>query len=200
MTRFLMGLGLALMALVVGRDPAAAQSYQIKAGDVLQVEVVEDPSLNRNLLVLPDGRVSMPLAGSVKAAGQTLEQVQSALTSKLAPNFAAPPNVFVTISQLSAPRGSGAPSTIDVYVLGEANKPGKLSVDRGTTVLQLFSQMGGFTPFAATKRIQLRRTSSGTEKIYPLNYQAILGGSSKNGLVGMQDGDVLVIPQRGLFE
>ena len=51
--------------------PALAQdgSYLIRPGDVLQVEVLEDPGLNRSVLVSPDGRITMPLAGAIRASG-----------------------------------------------------------------------------------------------------------------------------------
>ena len=81
--------------------PAAAQEYKIRAGDTLQVEVLEDPSLNRTLLVLPDGTISFPLAGSVAASGRTVSQVQSALTSGLSGNFAAAPTVTVSVASLA---------------------------------------------------------------------------------------------------
>lgn len=200
MLRVLMGLALTIATLLGA--PAQAQNYRIQRGDVLKVEVVEDPGLNRDLLVLPDGRVSLPLAGSVQAAGQTLEQVQRTLATQLGPNFNAPPTVFVSIAGLApkAPTGPIEPATIDIYVLGEVSKPGKLTIEPGTTLLQAFSQMGGVTPFAATKRIQLRRSDSGSEKIYPMNYEAILAGTSRNGLTALRDGDVIVVPQRRLFE
>lgn len=205
MLRALMALCLTVWAFAIPATEAEAQSYRIKPGDVLQIEVLEDSGLNRNVLVLPDGRISLPLAGTVQAGGQTIEQVESTLASALMPNFASRPNVFVSIASLAErqPRtgGPAVPQTIDVYVLGEANRPGKLSVDPGTTVLQLFSEMGGFSNFAATKRIQLRRTEkSGAEKIYRLNYDAIQDGRSKNGLATLSDGDVIIVPQRGLFE
>ena len=191
-------LSLALVA------PAAAQDgYRICSGDTLHVEVLEDPSLNRDVLVSPDGRVSLPLAGSVKASGQTIEGVQSALAAKLAPNFAAAPNVYVSVAQLAervARTGPAAPVLIDIYVLGEVAAPGRLQVPRGTTVLQLFAETKGFTQFAATKRIQLRRTTNGVEKVYPLNYVAIEKGSSRNGTTVLINGDVIVVPQRRLFE
>ena len=94
------------------------------------------------------------------------------------------------------------PVTIDVYVVGEATNPGMIAIAPRTTLLQFFAQMGGFTKFAATKRIQLRRTDrkTGVEKIYGFNYDAIEGGKSANGNTQLMNGDVILIPQRKLFE
>ena len=66
----------------------------------------------------------------------------------------------------------------------------------GTTVLQAFAEMGGFSKFAATKRIQLRRGAT----TYKLNYDMIEAGTSTDGGTTLKDGDVIVVPQRKLFE
>lgn len=197
-----------LVTLLAFAGPGMAQeAYRIRPGDVLRIEVLEDATLNRSVLVSPDGRISLPLAGSVQAAGNPIEAVQQALTAQLAPNFAAPPSVFVSVERLAerVPAGPAAPPapepTIAIYVLGEVGSPGKLELAPGTTVLQLFAQMGGFGRFAATTRIQLRRVdSAGVEQIYALNYDAIEAGTNPNGRTTLAEGDVIVVPQRRLFE
>lgn len=199
-------MALALTGLWAAGPAAAQEGYSISPGDVLRVEVLEDETLNREVLVLPDGSVSLPLAGRIRAGGRNTTQVESLLSAALAPNFANPPTVFVGVSRLAerAPVATGpaVPDTVDIYVLGEANKAGRLSVLEGSTLLQVFAEMGGFTNFAATKRVQLRRTdpATGTEKIYQLNYDAIQSGQSPNGRTTVREGDVIVVPQRRLFE
>lgn len=200
MTRILMLLG-SLLTLMFVTTTAMAQEYRVKSGDILRIEVIEDASLNRTVLVSPDGRISLPGAGAVRAAGLTIEQIQAALTAQLAAGFAVTPNVFVGIDQL-APVLPPRPSqpvpdpVIAIFVMGEAKNVGKIELTPGTTMLQAFAQFGGFTNFAATKRIQLRRGSD----IYTISYDAILEGTSPNGSVTLLEGDVIVVPQRTLFE
>lgn len=198
-----------LLGVLVGPTIAQEGGYLIRAGDVLRIEILEDPGLNRSVLVSPDGRITMPLAGGLRASGKTVEAVQSELAARLAPNFATTPNVYVSIERIAERVASGggggapkAPATIDIYVLGEGAKSGKFSVAPGTTVLQLFAEMGGFSKFAATKRIQLRRTDpkTGEETAYAINYDAIEQGTSKMGATVLMKGDVIVVPQRKLFE
>ena len=100
------------------------------------------------------------------------------------------------------PGTAGTAATTDIYVLGEANKLGKLALAPRTTLLQAFAEMGGFTKFAATKRIQLRRTDpkTGAPVIYNVNYDAIEAGQGSQGSITLRDGDVIVVPQRRLFE
>ena len=194
-----------MMALFAGLlstgSAALAQSYNIRPGDVLRIEVLEDPSLNRSVLVPPDGQIVVPLAGSVRADGRGVEEVQSDLTARLAPNFAASPNVFVSIERIGDPQDAAPAKTVTVFVLGESARSGRLAVPPETTLLQFFADVGGFSRFAATKRIQLRRTdASGVEQVFLINYEAILKGTSKNGATVLQDGDIIVVPQRRLFE
>lgn len=203
----LFSLAFVAISLIWTTIAAAQEAYRIRAGDVLRIEVIEDATLNRSVLVSPDGRISVPLAGSINAAGRPVEAVQADLASALAPNFATTPSVFVAVERLREPdpiRPASAPApepTIDVYVLGEVGNQGRLEVSEDTTVLQLFAQMGGFSNFAALNRIQLRRTdATGAETVYVLDYEAIEAGLSPNGTRLVQEGDVIVVPQRRLFE
>lgn len=200
MIRIILGV---LLAATLSTGAFAQSSYQIRSGDSLQVEVLEDPALNRSVLVLPDGSISFPLVGTIPAAGRTIDAVKADLAAALAGNFAAPPNVFVGIGTLAAPRAAraaGPARTISVYAMGEVTTPGKADVAPGTTVLQLLAQAGGFTRFAAQKRVQLRRTTKGgAEQIYLFNYDGT-GASGIAGSTRLQAGDVIVVPQRKLFE
>lgn len=179
--------------------PVLAQDgYRIRPGDTLRIEVLEDPGLNRSVLVSPDGRIALPLAGGVGAAGRTLEQVQADLAARLAGNFATTPNVFVSLERVSeraAGTGSGG-RAIDIFVTGEAAKPGLIQARAGTTLLQAVALMGGFNRFAATKRIQVRRG----DQVWTVNYDDIVNGSSNAGNMVLRSGDVILVPQRRLFE
>ena len=191
-----------LMLLTLGLGSAAlAEGYQLRPGDVLKIEVLEDPTLNRSVLVAPDGRIAMPMAGTLKASGLSVDSVAANIATAITPNFAGKPSVFVSLERLAERTGGGGgvaaqAATIDVYVMGEAAKSGKHAMSPGSTVLQLFAEMGGFGKFAATKRIQLRRGAD----TFKLNYEQIEAGTSNAGDTTLKDGDVIVIPQRKLFE
>ncbi|MEO8242357.1 MAG: polysaccharide biosynthesis/export family protein [bacterium] len=200
---------LAVVAFVLLAPLATADTgYKIKPGDTLQLEVLEDSSLNRSLLVLPDGSITVPQGGTVRAGGKSVAEVQAEVIAALEPNFAKPPTVYLAVGQL-APRqpssgGTAAPGglvrPIAVYVLGEVAKPGRVDVETGTTMLQFLAQAGGFSKFAATKRIQLRRTDDyGQDHVYGFNYDAIMAGGQAP-VIYLKKGDVIIVPQRKLFE
>ncbi|WP_454271670.1 polysaccharide biosynthesis/export family protein [Roseovarius sp. MBR-51] len=183
----------------------AQDFYRIKPGDTLQVEVLEDPSLNRNVLVLPDGSISFPMAGTVRAGGRSVDVVASTLSKEMTGNFAVEPTVLVSVAALAprdAPRAAAGPELMNIYIVGEANTPGRKEVLPGTTLLQFLAEAGGLSRFAAEKRIQLRRVdpTSNQETVYRFNYRTMGGSDSISGTTVLAPGDVIVVPERRLFE
>lgn len=193
-----------LWAFVLAATSVAAQSsYRVKSGDTITVEVLEDASLNRSVLVLPDGSINFPFVGSITASGRTVPEIQQAIISGISGNFAAEPTVFVSVSAVQPVAPSGSSNVgIAIYFLGEVNEPGLRPMARGTTFLQAVAQTGGFTRFAATKRVQLRRFDSktGQQKIFTMNFKALADGGNLTNDITLQDGDVILVPERRLFE
>src|SRR5690625_7381713 len=85
------------IAVLGSTGESAAEVYAVQPGDIVEVTVIEDSSLNRRVLVGPDGRISVPLAGSIEAAGRTLPQIERALQSALGGKFVRPPTVSVAV-------------------------------------------------------------------------------------------------------
>ena len=200
LTAILFTIGLVTTGLA---GAAAAQSdYRIQPGDRLQVEVLEDPELDRTVLVLPDGSISFPLAGSIRVGGRSVDTVARSLAAELASDFAVEPTVLVSVAAL-APEGQDPEAELmDVYIIGEANAPGRRQVETGTTLLQFLAEAGGLSRFAAEKRLQLRRVDpdSGQERVYRFNYRTMGGPDSISGTTVLAPGDVVVVPERRLFE
>jgi polysaccharide export outer membrane protein len=197
----------AVLTLLLSVTLAAAQNgYRVQAGDVLAVEVLEDPSLNREVLVLPDGSISFPFAGSLQAGGNTVGQIANAISRGISGNFASEPNVFVTVRALRertpATGGVAAPATITVYFMGEVEVPGARELPVGVTFLQALSESGGLTNFAAERRIQIRRTDPHTlqQSVSTIDYRALSAGGRLLQDIRLADGDVILVPERRLFE
>ena len=188
----------ALMTLLMAPF-AQAQSagYRIQPGDQLAISVLEDDSLNRQTLVLPDGSISVPLAGTIQAAGRSVQSVESSIADKLASNFAVRPSVFVSVVSVSE-----TGQTFPIYVLGQVGDPGQREVEQGTTLLQAIALAGGLDRFAATKRIQLRRSdpATGQERLFIFNFKAVEAGGAIQSMITLREGDVIIVPERHLFE
>ena len=190
---------LAALAALLAAPLAWAQAlgYRIQPGDVLAISVLEDETLNRQSLVLPDGSISVPLAGTVPAAGRSVQSLESTIADRLAANFAVRPSVFVSVVSVSE-----LEETFPIFVLGQVGAPGQVEVEPGTTLLQAIALGGGLDRFAATRRIQLRRTdpATGQERLYIFNYRAVERGGTITSMITLREGDVVIVPERRLFE
>jgi polysaccharide export outer membrane protein len=180
---------------------STASAYTIAPGDRLDISVLEDPTLNRQVLVRPDGKISMPLAGTIDVSGHTPEEVQSIVRARLSKHFVAPPNVTVALSGVGAEAALGEQGLPAFYVMGEVNKPGRYAfdVEKPVSVLQALSIAGGLGVFAARSRIQVRHSAEGAGSMQLFDYDAIESGDAASAPIMIQDGDVIVVPERGLF-
>jgi polysaccharide export outer membrane protein len=107
------------------------------------------------------------------------------------------PSVFVSVVSVDE-EGLLFP----IFVLGEVLEPGQKEIEVGTTLLQAMALAGGPDRFAATKRIQLRRSdpATGQEKLYLFNYNAVERGGAIQSMITLREGDVIIVPERRLFE
>ncbi|MEO9651788.1 MAG: polysaccharide biosynthesis/export family protein [Roseobacter sp.] len=178
----------------------AQGNYRVQAGDLLTIEILEDPSLNRSTAVLPDGNFSFPFAGTLRAGGQTVPQIETSIRDAIASNFANTPTVFVSVQPLQREEEEG--DLIKIFLLGEIPAPGLVELDAGSTILQAIAVAGGPSRFAATKRLQLRRTDkrTGQQSVTTINYKALSKGAALSRDIVLKDGDVILVPERRLFE
>ena len=212
--RILLWVAVGLIAVTgLIRSEAVAQSavYALKPGDVVEITVLDDASLNRRALVRPDGMISMPLAGEVRAAGRTLIALQDDVATRLAASFVNPPNVTASLVAVAPARAPAAPkppkveeppAPFSVYVLGEVRSPGRyeFNAEKPITVLQVLALAGGPATFAARTRIQIRRVEETGETTTLFDYDALETTAAAAPLQPLGDGDVIVVPERSLFD
>lgn len=188
----------------------ADENFALRPGDQIAVSVLEDANLNRTLLVRPDGKVSMPIAGTIQAGGRTPEEVEAIILRRLSSDFITPPTVDVSLSGLGPFNSRIVQELLEeeeglgrVFVVGEVNSPGgfEFETEEGLNILQALALAGGPSVFAATERIQLRRSGEDGEiGLYLFDYEAVLDGRPLTEVVPLLDGDTIVVPERGLFE
>ena len=186
------GVLLALLTVV----SAQAASYRLRVGDALSISVWQDPKLDRQVVVGPDGTIAFPLAGHIVAAGQTLQAVEAALSNKLKGNYNTALDVTVALTATVDKKAVDA----TIYVTGEVNKPGAFPLgNQPVNALQAIALSGGFSPFAATSRIVINRQSHGQELQFIFNYRDFESGRDLSGNIDLRAGDVVVVPEKGLF-
>lgn len=190
MTRLtLVALALLLCTPAVAREAP----YALQAGDKIEISVWQDPSLNRAVIIAPDGMISFPFVGHIRAAGMAVQTLEKELAKRLSKNYQTPPQVTVTLSEVTATGAS------QVFVTGEVNKPGTYPITRGMSVMQAIALSGGFGKFAAKSRIQIHRQVAGREQVLLFDYSDFESGRDLQGNIPLQPGDVIVVPERGLF-
>ena len=190
---------LILAALISMTITAAADGYRLRPGDRLEVTVWQEPKLNRIITVAPDGGISFPLVGHLRAGGRTVESVEAALKEKLAKQYTSDIDVNVAIAEVKErpvkPKAPVEKILPGVFVTGEVAKPGRYEYRGSVNVLQAIALAGGLGPFAAPKRIKIRRGSG----VYAFDYDAAVSGEDAR-ILQLRSGDVVVVPERGLFE
>jgi polysaccharide biosynthesis/export protein len=171
------------------QTPAAAASQEkdfiIGLEDVLSINVWKDPELSsKEIVVRPDGKISLPLAGDVQADGMTVKQLQDEIADKLK-DYITTPIVTVTVVRILSQ---------SVSVVGQVLKPGVISLGAPMTVMELLARAGGLTLDAKPKKIKILRKEQGKTITLPFNYNDIINGTNLNQNILLKNGDVVVVP------
>ena len=167
-------------ASTIGSD----QIYRLRQGDELTIDVVQQMDLgaNKTFTIRPDGYVSFPMVGNIKADGMTVEEFTQSLTNSLS-TYIINPDVSVNVAKLGGVR---------VYVFGEINKPGAYTLTKSSTVIDAIGAAGSFNWDTAKKKIFLIHQNDPTKPI-EINLNNILktGDMSQNYV--MREGDILYL-------
>ena len=186
-----------LMLMIAAGLVTTAAAQTLKAGDTISISVYQDPKLDRQLVVSPSGSISFPFAGRIQAQGMTPEALEKTLKSKLKDKYTLSPDVTVALVAPAKPDEETRPR---FFVTGQVSKPGPYLLTEGTNVVQAIAMSGGLAPFAAKGRIQIRRKVAGVELTFTFDYGAFEGGGDTSGNIDLQPGDVVIVPEKGLFE
>ena len=158
--------------------------YVIGPDDVLQVLYWREKDMSAEVMVRPDGMISLPLLNDVKAAGLTPEQLRDAV-NEAAKKFFEDPNVTIVIKTINSRK---------VFITGSVAKPGPYPLSAPTTVLQLISMAGGLTEFAKQKDIAVMRTENGKPVRFPFNYKDVAKGKNLKQNIELKPGDTVIVP------
>jgi len=164
---------------------APHSDYVIGAEDILTVNVWKEQEMSRQVPVRPDGMISLPLLGDVKASGLTPLQLQDELTNQLK-RYISDPQVTIIVNQVNS---------LTFNVVGEVNRPGYYPLTRHMTVLDAIAMSGGFRDFAKTKKIYVLRTAADGKQVrMPFNYKNVIKGKNAKQNIDLQPRDTLVVP------
>lgn len=180
---FLFGLTLLCIALA-GCAPLAVNSstpvtkdtgeYTLGVGDTVRINVYGQEEMSQEYTVEPDGVISLPLAGTIGAAGYSAREVEQAIVTKLHPDYMVNPKVSVEVIGFRS-----------MYVLGEVQQPGKYEYVPNMTVMQAVAIAGGYTYRAAENSAEVTRHVKGALNTFTVDDKTML-----------KPGDTILIKRR----
>ena len=176
------------------------EDYRLGVGDYIEVSIqamegapdMFDP-YTKSLMVLPDGTINYlwsEITGKLYVEGKTPDDVAKMMYDELIVKKRIQPGARISVL-VTAIRSQL------VYVIGEVNIPGSLSVAQPLTVVQAVAAAGGFTEFADKKNVQVVRREGSKETRWRFNYEYWLKYPRSGKYVDMQlrPGDMIIVPE-----
>jgi polysaccharide export outer membrane protein len=168
----------ALQAVTVPAD------YVIGPDDVLQVVFWQEKDLSAEVVVRPDGRISLPLINEVAASGSTPAQLRTAIM-QAASRFVTDPSLTIFVKTINSRK---------VFVMGMVTRPGPYQLNDTMTVLQMLATAGGLAEYAKAGEIVVMRTEQGQTKSFKFNYNDVRKGKNLQQNIALRPGDTIVVP------
>lgn len=161
--------------------------YVIGVSDELRINVWRNGDLSGNVVVRPDGTITMPLIGDISVAGRTPTQVREDVASRLK-TYIKDESAVVTVAVVDV-------NSYRFTVAGNVARPGSFDAPYYVTVAEAIAMAGGPTRFADTRAITLVRTGKdGRVRRIPINYDVIRAGEHPEADLALLAGDTIFVP------
>jgi polysaccharide export outer membrane protein len=170
-----------------GRPVAAvtpSPEYVIGPNDTLSILFWRDKDMSADVVVRPDGNITLPLLNDIQAAGLTPDQLRDRILTE-ARRFIEDPSPTVVVKEINSRK---------VFITGQVEKPGPYTISSPMTVLQLIAISGGLKEFADGKNILVMRTDNGRQVAYRFDYRELLKGKNLLQNIELKPGDTVVVP------
>jgi polysaccharide export outer membrane protein len=164
--------------------PALPAGYVIGANDLLSIVFWRDKDMSAEVVVRPDGKVSLPLLNDVVAAGLTPEQLRVQLV-QAAGKYVTDPVPSVVVKEIRSR---------NVFITGRISKPGAYPLTDQMTVLQLIAVAGGLQEYADSKSITVMRNDNGRQRSFKVNYKDVIRQLRVEQNIPLLPGDTVIVP------
>ncbi len=160
-------------------------AYRVGGGDVLDIQVYDEPDLSGTARIDDTGMANLPLLGQVQVAGMTVREIDEVLTGMLARDYLVDPHVTVDIAEYGSQ---------PIQVLGAVKEPGVYYLHGATTLLDVLAEAGGLNTERSSSEIHVKRVlASGLSSTISVSQDALLGRGDNN--IRLRAGDVIYIPE-----
>ncbi len=189
---FIQFFSLNVFGQVHGESKYKAGTYLIGPEDVLEISVWKNPDLSRVVTVRPDGWISLPLLGDIKAAGRTPEDLKREIVSRLK-EYQETAIASVIVQGVNSYK---------IFLVGEIKNPGVYTLKERVSLLQAIAMAGGFTEFASKETIILIRQINNSEIRIRLKFSDLVnekGSDSEKSNLKLKSGDTIFVPGKTIF-
>ena len=169
---------------VAVEDPDVPADYVIGPEDVLSIVFWRDADMTADVVVRPDGKITLPLINDIHAAGLTPEELTARVTAAASKILTAP-TVMVRVREIKSRK---------VYITGMVADPAFYPLVGPTTVLQLIATAGGLLEYAKNKDIRIVRSENGRQVAFRFNYNQVRQGQNLAQNIELKPGDTVVVP------
>lgn len=184
---------LALTFLVFAGRPAVAapaaapgradRPYLVGPPDELLITIRPEPAIVRQVVVQPDGKISVDMVGEVQAGGRSMTEISNEIAKRISPYIRSPQ---VTVSLVAS-------KSIAITILGQVQRPATFPLQRDTRVSEALGLVAGPTELAAASRIRVVRQSGAKPQVFKVNLDAIRNGDLSSNIL-LEGGDIIYVP------
>ena len=157
--------------------------YVIGVDDILTISFWRDESMSADVVVRPDGKITLPLLNEIDAVGLRPEELRERIV-EVASKIIEGPTVNVIVKQINSRK---------VFVMGEVRKPDVYPLSGRLTVMQMLTLAGGLTEYANKGDISILRTENGQQKRYKFNYNDVAEGKNMAQNIELKVGDTIIV-------
>ncbi|MER9558826.1 polysaccharide biosynthesis/export family protein [Mesorhizobium sp. M0323] len=150
--------------------------------DVLDVNVFQVDNLSRTVQIDSNGQISLPLIGTITAAGKTVRQLEQEIETAYGANYLQSPDVTVFVKE-----SIGQRITVD----GEVNRAGIFPVTSNSSLLDAIALAGNFSPVGDASKVFVYRNIGQNTLVANYNVEAIRAGKARNPRI--YGGDKVVV-------
>jgi polysaccharide biosynthesis/export protein len=165
--------------------PTARSDYVIGGEDLLEINVFEQPDLDRTVRVSGDGTISVPLLGVIPVSGLTVKETEARLRDLLSAKYLTDPQVTVFVKEAKSKK---------ISVVGAVSKPGTVEMLGQRSLLEAISEAGGLTQQAGKDLYVLRSDRSGATTRIDVDLDDLMIKGNPELNIPILPGDVINIP------
>lgn len=159
--------------------------YLLGVSDVLQLNVLQSPNMDRQLTIRQDGTVVLPSVGSIAVAGFSVVEAEQTLKDKLVLFDRSIQDVTLSIVQFNS---------LQIYVLGAVRQPGSYTFSANPTLWDLIRECGGVTAEAVVTDVKIISSVDGMNQSLDIDISELISGNSSVAPTFLNSGDTVVIP------